>query len=53
MASAQNFALGPFLFWADHLVLKRHALRIVFLKASVVANTLMCSGSRTCLLVLT
>ncbi|MCK1641199.1 hypothetical protein IVA95_27290 [Bradyrhizobium sp. 157] len=32
MASAQNLALGPFLFWADYLVLKRHAFGIVFLE---------------------
>jgi hypothetical protein len=32
MASAHRRALGPFLFWADHLVFKGHTLRVVFLK---------------------
>jgi hypothetical protein len=32
MASAQTRALRPFLFWADHLVLKGHTFGIVFLK---------------------
>ena len=30
MASAQNLALGPFLFLAEHVVLRGHAFRIVF-----------------------
>jgi len=30
LASAQNIALGPFLFCAYHFVLKGHALGIVF-----------------------
>ena len=32
MASAHRRALGPFLFWADHLVFKGHALRVILLK---------------------
>jgi hypothetical protein len=57
MASAQGSALGPFLLRADHIVFEGDAFGIVFLNhfsaASVVAKTLMCSGSPTCLLVLT
>jgi hypothetical protein len=30
LASAQNIALGSFLFRADHFVLKRHSFGIVF-----------------------
>jgi hypothetical protein len=32
MASAHGLALGPFLFLADHLILKGHAFRVVLRK---------------------
>jgi len=55
MASAQILALGPFLFCADHLVLKRLALGIVLRKPRrrgfSVREDLKMIGSSTSLLV--
>ena len=57
MASAPNLALGPFLLRADHLVFEGDAFGSFSSNqvsaASVVAKTLTCSASPTCLLVLT
>jgi hypothetical protein len=57
MASAHGLALGPFLFWADRLVLKGDAFAVVLRKPRfrdiLVGKYLDVIRSPTCLLVLT